>query len=68
MNGMIGMNERKLSSIQLTTDTKMRLLEVKRVVYVKDRKLLKTYEDVINYVVEEWLSERGVEATGRKEG
>jgi len=61
------MNNRKLSSIQVSTDTKVRLLEVKRIVYLKERKLLKTYEDIINYVVEEWLSERGVKEVNREE-
>jgi sulfur relay (sulfurtransferase) DsrF/TusC family protein len=61
------MEDKKLSSVQLSTDTKMRLLGVKRIVYIEKHKLLKTYEDIINYVIGEWLSERGVKETDRKE-
>jgi hypothetical protein len=71
---MENMNENRdkkkmFSTICLSNDTKLRLQNIKREVYVKKQKWLKTYEDIILFVLDEWsmLNEFSEEDKGKNE-
>jgi hypothetical protein len=57
------------STICVSNNTKLRLQNIKREVYVKKQKWLKTYEDIILFVLDEWLNFNGLSGLiGKEDG
>jgi len=45
----------KKTHVTVSDDLKIKLLDVKRLVYEKEKRYFRSYEQIISYLVDEWF-------------